>query len=145
MPKTLAGQKDSSLPQKLWAGAPLSCCKCQFKSVCMIPVLIIKLDNELVFSSLLSETRLTGLWVKTADMRSSSPAHTRSLRALHSSSLPQRYKKSDSSYTFRWWWKTIIQIFSTDSTGVFSFHGTPFPPCYREECFTFLFYSSTFT
>lgn len=27
MPKTLAGQRDSSLPQRLWAGAQRSCCK----------------------------------------------------------------------------------------------------------------------
>lgn len=35
-PRTLAGPKDSSLPPKLWAGAPPSCCKHRYKHIILL-------------------------------------------------------------------------------------------------------------
>lgn len=53
MPKTLAGQKDSSPPPKPAAGAPPSCCKHQHISTntvirCLMLVLNFRLHNERV-------------------------------------------------------------------------------------------------
>lgn len=97
-PRTLAGRRDWSLPPKPWAGAPHSCCECHYKQISSF---IRRPDHQTgswtcpaVFSSSLPETRRTGSWVKTGDMRNLSPARMRSPGALRSWLLPQRYRKA---------------------------------------------------
>lgn len=52
MPKTLVGPKDSSLPPKLWAGAPHSCCKYHYKHIlCIINSSWISNHKMILFSS----------------------------------------------------------------------------------------------